>query len=331
MSNLTKYEKLQLSVADYIKKNTKKIDSFSNKWNEYKSNGSSMVVKSLSLPENENILLLEFCKKNNMSVGDFIRFSFYHDGAFSLHFLAGLSVQKRINLSFASFDESTFIKTPNMKWVVEKYAPTKVKSIPIPAMMLVEMNSHLSKYKYPSWTGFVRSSMLKFGALPSSATKSVNDSLHHIKSGAIPVISTKSTSVTIATSTPQGDVFLWNLLNTFTQKNYKMSAGMFFKLRLISENILISPMSGYNRLNNTVSLDRYNSILSLLSDSKNSTLPIYREDIETHDKLTPNKNVSISLISSHSKEIKDYLAREKCTLYSLFDKYIYKPMRLQAQ
>lgn len=323
------YEKIKV----FQENNPEFIENFSAKWESLKDNGSSMVIKSLSLTEFEQNILSEYCKLNSISVGTFIRMAFYFDGAFSSEFLSGLVKQKRITLSFAELDPKGLISPDHDDYNKKsaestfKNSSVSVKSIPIPVMLLESMNEHIVNNKYPSWTGFVRLALLSYNVLPSIFAGVIHNSLHNMKIDT-KVKVTKTNSVTIATSTPQVDHFLWNKLNDFTSKKYKLKASMYFKMLLFKNGIITEDFIGKNSMQNPLIKDKLHSITSAVEgDVDYPGLTISKDDIKKYSEMTPNKNVSVSLSTANAAELRDYLSKEKIKLYGLFDKYIYSKMK----
>lgn len=326
-----KYNEIEV----FQKNNPLVIERFSTKWNALKSNGSSMVIKSLSLTAFEQKLLAEYCSINSMSVGTFIRMAFYNDGAFSIPFLSGFVAQKRITLDFAQIDTSALVKieysnslkTQKKMLNSFKNSPVVVKSIPVPIMLLKAMSDHLLFRKYPSWTGFVRLALLTYGVLPSFFTEPIHNSLHLIKMNT-PLKVTKTNSVTLSASTPQLDYFLWNKLNEFSKKKYNISASMYFKMILFSKGIISEDFVGKNSMTNSINLDKMHSISSAISgDPKFPGLVISNTDIDAYKDLKPNKNVSISLSAANAAELQSYLKKHNKKLYDLFEENIYSSLK----
>jgi len=325
-------QELKKIIATYSENNPKEMDFFSKKWTSLKKDGSSTVTRSLSLASYELDLLNIFCAKNSISVGTLIRVLFLNDGAFEIPFLAGISIQKRMNVDFAELNiqdfipltDSDFGKDPIKSW---KSSSFRIKSVPIPVLIMEKMNNWVVKNKYPSWTGFIRIKLLKIGVIPPVLKDHILSSLHNIKSDITPTV-TKQNSLSTSLSVSQLNHFLWNSLNQFAKKKYNISAGMYFKMILEHESIIDYELKGKNKLSKPFSVDKLNSVKAAISqDPSFPGLSLTKEEFDHYSELTPNKNISISISKANLPIILDYDKDNVHGLAGLLEKYIFYPMK----
>lgn len=321
----------ELSFA-YATSNPIEMKKFTEQWLSSKQEGSSTVTKSLSLTLYEMNLVTEFCKNNSVSVGTLIRVLFLRDGAFPIEFLAGISQQKRMNIDFVELLQENIILSTTASFGADpvkeiKESGFKVKSIPIPVVIMSHMNKWISANKYPSWTGFIRLNLLKMGVIPSILQDHIESSLHEIQQDDVAKV-TKQNSASISLSVTQLNQFLWKSLNSFSKNKYNISAGMYFKIVLEKDGIISDELKGKNKLSIPFSIDKLNSVQSAIEQDKNFPgLSLSRENFDKYSSLTPNKNISISISKKNLQSVLDFSDGDDVGLAGLLNKYIFLPMK----
>jgi len=168
---------LENKTMDFAQKTTDIFDYYMDKFEEMKGLEGARASKSIFFTPFEYQIVKDFCKLNNTTTSELLRFLFWLDGAIPDQLVLAIAAQKKGNVEFAKMKKSDFKFTHLDRykdWSKEDYEKVmdeKGKTRPLRDRFLTveAVDMHRKKKKFATFAMYAKIALLDFGVFPELA------------------------------------------------------------------------------------------------------------------------------------------------------------------
>ena len=173
--------KLHLNLTnktmDFGQKTTEIFDYYMDKFEEMKGLEGARASKSIFFTPFEYQIVKDFCKLNNTTTSELLRFLFWLDGAIPDQLVLAIAAQKKGNIEFAKMKKEDFKFTHLDKykdWTTEEFEnimDEKGQTRPLRDRFLTveAVDMHRKKKKFATFAMYAKIALLDFGVFPELA------------------------------------------------------------------------------------------------------------------------------------------------------------------